>query len=70
MQRNYQKGIDKDFWGGQKFLAPSKNISYNTEVFDLFMTPDDKVSLQDVMELQKYRYEGTEYDANLAKIQK
>lgn len=61
------EGNRQRLWGGQNFLAPSKNISYNTEVFDLFMTPDNKVSLQDVMELQKYRYEGTEYDANLTK---
>lgn len=51
-------------WGANHFLAPSKNIPYDAEVFDLFITPDENISLQDVMEFQKYRYEGTKLDAN------
>lgn len=58
---------DQDrLWGGYHFLAPSKKLPYNTD-FSLFFTPDKKVSVKDVMELQKYRYEGTELDANLPK---
>jgi len=50
-------------WGGQNYLAPSKNLDYNSD-FNLFFKPDKKVSVRDVMELQKHRYEGTEYDVN------
>ncbi|ONI46714.1 dipeptidase [Candidatus Epulonipiscium fishelsonii] len=51
-------------WGGQHFFSPSQEIAYDVEVFDLFMTPDDKIELQEVMDLQRYRYEGTDIDAN------
>ncbi|WP_036728947.1 C69 family dipeptidase [Peptoniphilus mikwangii] len=50
-------------WGGQNFLAPSKKLSYESN-YNLFFKPDKKVSLKDVMELQKYRYEGTKLDGN------
>lgn len=59
------EGNRQRLWGGQNFLAPSQKVSYNKKVFDLFITPDKKVSLEDIMELQKYRYEGTKLDANL-----
>lgn len=55
-------------WGGQHFLAPSKNLPYEAE-FNLFFTPDKKVSVKDVMELQKYRYEDTDKNANLPENQ-
>ena len=58
---------DQDrLWGGYHFLAPSKKLPYSTD-FSLFFQPDKKVSVKDVMELQKYRYEGTAIDANLPK---
>ena len=51
-------------WGGTHYLAPSKNLKYDADQYDykLFFTPDKKISLKDVMGLQKYRYEGTELD--------
>ena len=52
-------------WGGQHFFSPSQNIPLNTPVFDLFMKADEKISVDDVMELQRYRYEGTENDLSL-----
>lgn len=52
-------------WGGQHKLAPSLNVPYDSVAFELFFTPDKKVSLQDVMELQRYRYEDTQYSADL-----
>ena len=52
-------------WGGQHFFSPSQNIALDTPVFDLFMKADDKISVDEVMDLQRYRYEGTENDINL-----
>ncbi|WP_054743047.1 C69 family dipeptidase [Cellulosilyticum ruminicola] len=52
-------------WAGQHLLSASQNTPYNSEVFELFVTPDKKVSLEDVMALQRYRNEGTVYDVNL-----
>lgn len=51
--------------GGQHFLAPEKNFTFKETDVDLFFKPEKKVSVADVMELQKYRYEGTPFDANL-----
>ena len=53
-------------WGGINFLAPELNIPYDAEVFPLFFKPSEKISLKDVMELQRYRYEGTERDPETA----
>ena len=46
-------------WAGQNFLGHA--VDYDAPVFDLFFTPDDgeKISVKDVMELQRYRNEGT-----------
>lgn len=44
-------------WAGQNKLG--HRVSYDTPVFDLFFTPSGKVELKDVMELQRYRNEGT-----------
>ncbi len=52
-------------WGGQHFFTPSENQPLDTPVFDLFKESDKKISLEDVMELQRYRYEDTEYNVNL-----
>lgn len=52
-------------WGGQQFFSPSQNIPLDTPAFDLFMKADDKISVDEVMDLQRYRYEGTENDVNL-----
>lgn len=52
-------------WGGINFLDSSKKISHDAKEFDLFQKTSKKISLEDVMELQRYRYEGTPYDANL-----
>lgn len=53
-------------WGGINFLAPELNIPYDAEVFPLFFKPSEKIALKDVMELQRYRYEGTERDPETA----
>lgn len=60
------ESYDRDrLWGGQNFLAKSKNLPYDYD-FELFFDPDEKVSVKDVMNLQKYRYENTRKDTNLA----
>lgn len=56
-------------WGGQHFFSSSQNIALETPVFDLFMKADDKISVGEVMDLQRYRYEGTENDVNLPENQ-
>ena len=49
-------------WIGHKILSPSSYEDYDkNEKYPLFFTPDKKVSLQDVMEILRNRYEGTEY---------
>lgn len=54
-------------WGGINFLDPDKNIPYTAKSFDLFQKTDKKITLKKVMDFQRYRYEGTEFDANLPK---
>lgn len=53
-------------WGGQYFLAPEKSKDYKNDL-ELFFKPDKKVSIEDVMELQKYRYEDTDKYVDLDK---
>ena len=49
-------------WIGHEILAPGSCGDYDPEaVYPLTFTPAEKVSLQDVMELLRNRYEGTEY---------
>ena len=50
-------------WMGHQLLAPS-NFSANYDInamYPLCFTPDKKVSLQDVCQIMRNRYEGTEY---------
>ncbi|MGO1580282.1 MAG: C69 family dipeptidase [Peptoniphilaceae bacterium] len=62
-----RESYDQDrLWGGRHFLAPKQNFSYDTD-FSMFFKPDEKVSVKDVMQLQKYRYEDTDLNANLEK---
>lgn len=52
-------------WAGINFLDSSKNIPHDADDFELFQKTSKKISLEDVMELQRYRNEGTPMDANL-----
>ncbi len=54
-------------WGGMKLLAPSlAGDTYdNDNFYPLFYAPDGKVSVLDVMDIYRYRYEGTPIDVNL-----
>lgn len=49
-------------WIGHKLLAPSAYGDFDlNEVYPLAFQPEQKVSLQDVMEIMRNRFEGTEY---------
>lgn len=55
-------------WGGMHLLAPSlAGEEFDNDTFyPLLYTPDnDKVTLQDVFEVYRCRYEGTAYDLSL-----
>ena len=53
-------------WGGMTILAPSLAGAYDSdEFYSLFYSPDEKVSVLDVMDIYRNRYEGTELDVNL-----
>lgn len=49
-------------WIGHKLLAPGDYGDYSKEDrYPLAFTPGNKISLQEVMEIMRNRYEGTEY---------
>jgi len=49
-------------WIGHKVLAPSAYGDYNKDdLYPLVFSPENRVSLQTVMELMRNRYEGTPY---------
>ena len=49
-------------WIGHQLLSPSSYGDYNKAgKYPLCFTPDKKVSLQNVMEIMRNRFEGTEY---------
>ncbi len=50
-------------WIGHQILSPSVYGDYDRQaLYPLCFTPDEKVSLLDVMEIMRNRYEGTEYN--------
>ena len=54
-------------WIGHEILAPGSCGDYDAEaIYPLTFAPEEKVSLQDVMELMRNRYEGTEYSPDEA----
>ena len=54
-------------WGGMNLLAPSlAGDEYDSDAFyPLLYAPDEKVTLQDVFQVFRCRYEGTPYDLEL-----
>ena len=55
-------------WIGMKVLAPSLigDADYSdNELYPLFYSPDDEVSILEVMDIYRNRYEGTKYDMML-----
>ena len=61
-------GCQYRFWGARHFFAPSQTGDIDmTAYYDAFFVPDEKVTLADCMELMRYRYEDTQYNANVNK---
>ncbi len=47
-------------WAGQNMFTPSAKHDYDiNKVYDLFIKPDKKISLKEVMDFLRYRYENT-----------
>lgn len=56
-------GSNRRTWYGHKMLAPSTAGEYDTYTkYDLFYQPDELVSLTDVFEVTRARFEGTVWD--------
>jgi dipeptidase len=51
----------REFWVLSR-LAPSLNLKYDAEELPFSVKPEKKVSLQDLMELYRTTYTGSEYD--------
>ncbi|MCD1276356.1 C69 family dipeptidase [Streptococcus sinensis] len=48
-------------WAGITSLDPDAPISYNDAYFDLMHSTDKKISVADVMKMQRNRFEGTQF---------
>lgn len=60
---NLNAGANRRTWYGHVLMAPSTAGDYNVRTrYDLFYQPDEKVSLSDVFELTRSRFEGTEWN--------
>ncbi|MFT5871407.1 MAG: dipeptidase [Clostridium sp.] len=53
-------------WWGQHMLTPSELQEYGKVTYPLFMKPDNKIELKDVMAILRSHYDGTKYDPYLA----
>lgn len=50
-------------WVGHDLFAPSEELDYDVdEGYDVFFTPDEKVSIKQAFEFYRNRFEGTAYD--------
>lgn len=64
----YLNGCQYRFWGARHFFAPAETGDIDlTAYYEAFFVPDEKVTLADCMELMRYRYEDTPYNANVNK---
>lgn len=53
-------------WRALDLVAPSLNLEPGTGIYPLYVTPEEKLSVQDVFELAGDYYQGTEYDVSLS----
>ncbi len=50
---------------GQNLFCPLLPVEHNGEIaYELFRKPDKKISIKDVMNFLRYRYQGTDYDVD------
>ncbi|NYV27738.1 C69 family dipeptidase [Streptobacillus felis] len=50
---------------GQNYFCPLLPVAHDGEMaYELFRKPDKKISVKDVMNFLRYRYEGTDYDVD------
>lgn len=54
-------------WGGRRLLHTTTGTDPYTTEYEMFFTPSQKISVKDVMNVSRYRYEDTEYNVNLEK---
>lgn len=60
---NLNAGANRRTWYGHVLLAPSTAGDYNVMTrYDLFYQPDEKVSMADIFELTRSRFEGTQWN--------
>lgn len=60
---NLNAGANRRTWYGHVLLAPSTAGDYSVSTrYPLFYQPDEKVSLDDIFELTRSRFEGTEWN--------
>lgn len=52
-------------WAGRSMFSPAQTGEYDVNTsYGFAMKPDKKIALEDVMDLLRWRYEGTPYDVN------
>lgn len=52
-------------WAGRKLFSPAQTGEYNVNTsYGFAVKADRKIALEDVMDLLRWRYEGTPYDVN------
>ncbi len=60
---NLNSGANRRTWYGHVLLAPSTAGDYSMKTrYDLFYRPDEKVSLSDIFELTRSRFENTQWN--------
>lgn len=63
---NFKDTAHMRTWRGHQILSPSTIGSYSaTTKYPLFYKPDKKISVEDVMDIYRDRYDGTEFDINV-----
>ncbi|MEG2951055.1 MAG: C69 family dipeptidase [Clostridia bacterium] len=63
---NYDAYSTRREWRAFDLVAPSLKLDPNATIYPLYVTPEKKLSVQDVFLLNGDYYQGTEYDASLS----